>query len=116
MLRVAVSQYADWQRYLFWLGWLSLLVPGYFIGYGFTLVGSLVLSGYYETVDLVLVLIMGTALLELLLIGVYTLTRFWFQDRSFGHLVLWLILGAAGLPLVALLGCIYAYAKLVLSM
>ena len=103
MVRVEVPQYAMWQRSLFWLGWLSLLIPGYFISYGFTLVGSLVL-------------IMGTALLELLLIAIYTWTRFWFQETSFGHLVLWLVLGAAGIPLAALLGCVYAYAKLVLSM
>ncbi|MDQ5767867.1 hypothetical protein [Thiothrix subterranea] len=116
MLRVETPQYAVWQRSLFWLGWLSLLIPGYFISYGFTLVGSLVLSGYTETVDLVLVLIMGTALLELLLIAIYTLTRFWFQEASFGRLALLLVLGAAGIPLAALLGCVYAYAKLVLSM
>lgn len=112
MVKVEASSYKSWQQVLFWVGWLSLLIPGYFISYGFSLVGSLVLSGYNETVDLVLVLIMGTALIELLLIGIYTLTRYWFQASSFGRLVAWLVLGAAGIPLAALLGCVYAYAKL----
>ena len=114
MVNVETSAYKTWQQVLFWIGWLSLLIPGYFISYGFTLVGSLVLSGYNETVDLVLVLIMGTALIELLLIGIYTLTRYWFQESKFGRLVLWLVLGAVGIPLAALLGCVYAYAKLAL--
>ena len=114
MVNVETSAYKTWQQVLFWIGWLSLLIPGYFISYGFTLVGSLVLSGYNETVDLVLVLIMGTALIELLLIGIYTLTRYWFQKSKFGRLVLWLVLGAAGIPLAALLGRVYAYAKLAL--
>ena len=114
MVKVEASSYKSWQQVLFWVGWLSLLIPGYFISYGFSLVGSLVLSGYNETVDLVLVLIMGTALIELLLIGIYTLTRYWFQESSFRRLVAWLVLGAAGIPLAALLGCVYAYAKLVL--
>ncbi|SEA69279.1 hypothetical protein SAMN05660964_02209 [Thiothrix caldifontis] len=116
MVKIETPNYTVWQQSLFWLGWLSLLIPGYFISYGFSLVGSLVLSGYTETVDLVLVLIMGTALIELLLIAIYTLTHFWFQESSFGRLVLWLVLGAAGIPLAALLGCVYAYAKLVLYM
>jgi hypothetical protein len=114
MLKLEKSHYAVWQQSLFWFGWLSLLVPGYFIAYGFSLVGSLVLSGYNETVDLVLVLIMGTALIELLLIGIYTFTRYWSGESSFGRLMLWLILGAAGIPLAALLGCVYSYAKLAL--
>ncbi|MGB3919473.1 MAG: hypothetical protein WBL07_18715, partial [Thiothrix litoralis] len=63
MVKVEASSYKSWQQVLFWVGWLSLLIPGYFISYGFSLVGSLVLSGYNETVDLVLVLIMGTALI-----------------------------------------------------
>jgi hypothetical protein len=112
MVKVEASSYKSWQQVLFWVGWLSLLIPGYFISYGFSLVGSLVLSGYNETVDLVLVLIMGTALIELLLIGIYTLTRYWFHESSFRRLVAWLVLGAAGIPLAALLGCVYAYAKL----
>jgi hypothetical protein len=112
MVSVETSGYKTWQQVLFWVGWLSLLIPGYFIGYGFSLVGSLILTGYHEMVDLVLLLIMGTALIELLLIGIYTLTRYWLQESKFGRLVLWLILGAAGIPLAALLGCIYAYVKL----
>lgn len=116
MVKVSTQNYAVWQRSLFWVGWLSLLVPAYFIGYGFTLVGSLVLSGYNETVDLVLVLIMGTALIELFLIATYTFTRFWSGETTFGRLLLWLILGAAGIPLAALLGCVYSYAKLAMHM
>jgi len=114
MLNVETSNYKPWQQVLFWMGWLSLLIPACFISYGFSLVGSLVLSGYSETVDLVLVLIMGTALIELLLIGIYTFTRYRFKESTFGRLALWLVLGAAGIPLAALLGCIYAYAKLAL--
>ncbi len=114
MGHVETFVYKPWQQALFWVGWLSLLIPGYFISYGFTLVGSLVLSGYNDVVDLVLVLIMGTALLELLLIGIYTLTRYWWQESAFNRLIWWLILGAAGIPLAALLGCVYAYAKLAL--
>ncbi len=114
MVKVNAPNYAVWQQSLFWVGWLSLLIPGYFIGYGFSLVGSLVLHGYTETVDFVIVLIMGTALIELLLIGIYTFTQFRFQHASFRRLMLWLVVGAAGIPLAALLGCVYAYAKLTL--
>lgn len=114
MVKVDTLHYKPWQQWLFWIGWLSLLIPGYFISYGFSLVSSLVLSGYNEAVDLVLVLIMGTALIEMLLIAIYTFTRFWFQQSSFGRLLLWLTLGAAGIPLAALLGCVYSYAKLAL--
>lgn len=114
MSRVGTQNYAAWQQSMFWVAWLSLLVPGYFIGYGFTLVGSLVLGGYNDTVDLVLVLIMGTALIELLLIAIYTFTRYWHGESSFSRLLLWLALGAFGIPLAALLGCVYSYAKLTL--
>lgn len=114
MVKVSASHYAVWQQALFWFAWLLLLIPGYFIAYGFSLVGSLVLSGYNETVDLVLVLILGTALLELLLIAIYTITRYYAGVSSFGRLLGWLILGAAGIPLAALLGCVYSYAKLAL--
>lgn len=116
MVKMETRQYAIWQQSLFWVSWLLLLAPGGFIGYGFSIVGSLVLSGYHETVDLVLVLIMGTALVELLLIAVYTFTRYWSGEASFRRLLLWLALGAFGIPLAALLGCIYSYAKLVLNM
>jgi hypothetical protein len=112
MVKVNASNYSAWQQSLFWVGWLSLLVPGYFIWYGFSLVGSLVLHGYAETVDLVLVLLMGTALIEVLLVAVYTLTRFWHRTSSFKRLLLWLMLGIAGIPLAATLGCIYSYATL----
>lgn len=116
MVKVSASHYAVWQQVLFWFAWLLLLVSGYFIAYGFALVGSLVLAGYNETVDLVLVLILGTALLELLLIATYTITRYYSGESSFGRLIGWLILGAAGIPLAALLGGVYSYAKLVLHL
>lgn len=116
MLKVNVPHYAVWQQTLFWFAWLLLLIPGYFIAYGFSLVGSLVLAGYNETVDLVLVLILGTALLELLLIAIYTITRYYSGASSFGRLLGWLMLGGAGIPLAALLGCLYSYAKLALHL
>lgn len=116
MVRIRVLHYALWQQALFWFAWLLLLIPGYFIAYGFSLVSSLVLAGYNETVDLVLVLILGTALLELLLIAAYTITRYYSGGSSFGRLIGWLILGAAGIPLAALLGCLYSYAKLALHL
>ena len=96
-------EYAIWQRSLFWLSWVMLFLPGYFIWYGFSMIGSLVL-----------LLIMGVSLLELLLVALYTLTRFWYQERSFSHLLLWLMLGVAGIPLVTTLGSIFSYATLVL--
>ena len=107
-------EYAIWQRSLFWLSWVMLFLPGYFIWYGFSMIGSLVLNGYNDTIDLVLLLIIGVSLLELLLVALYTLTRFWYQERSFSHLLLWLMLGVAGIPLVTTLGSIFSYATLVL--
>jgi hypothetical protein len=114
MTKVDLQAYAVWQRSLFWIAWLALLIPLYFIGHGFALAGSLVFSGYGEIVDVVLILIFGTAILEVLLIGIYTLTRFRHQGYSFKRLLLWLMLGIAGIPLAALLGSLYAYLKLTL--
>lgn len=112
MSKVATSSYTVWQHSLFWVAWLSLFIPVYFIGYGFALVGRLVLHGYHETVDIVLVMIMGTALVEMFLVAIYTLTRFRNHDGSFKRLLGWLMLGIAGIPLAATLGCIYSYATL----
>lgn len=114
MEKVAAVQYQHWQRLLFWLSWLLLLIPGYFIWYGFAMIGNLVLHGYTETIDLVLLMIMGTSLLELLLVAIYTLTHFWNQSTPFSGLLWWLMLGMAGIPLAATLGSIFSYAKLAL--
>lgn len=113
MTKVDVQTYAAWQRSLFWFAWLAMLVPLYFIGHGFALAGSMVFSGNGEMVDFVLILIMGTALLVVLLIGIYTLTRYWHQGYSFKRLLLWLTLGIVGIPLAALLGSLYAYLNLI---
>ena len=115
MVNISTQGYAVWQKSLFWVSWISLFVPGFFIAYGFHMLRSLVLNGYRETNDLLLLLIMGTALIELLLIAIYTFTRFWRQTAVFKRLMLWLMLGIAGIPLAATLGCVFSYAKLVLG-
>lgn len=84
----SVVRYAAWQQALFWLGWLSLLVVGYFIAHGFALVSTLVWYGYQETIDLVVAVIFGTALIELLLIAIYTLVRYWSGETGFTWLIL----------------------------
>ncbi|MEN9500956.1 MAG: hypothetical protein RI964_241 [Pseudomonadota bacterium] len=115
MVKVSTQDYAVWQKSLFWFGWIALAIPGFFIAYGFHMLSKLVLNGYHDTIDLVLLLIIGTALLELLLIAIYTLTRFWRQTAIFKRLMLWLMLGIAGIPLAATLGCVFSYAQLVLA-
>ncbi len=112
MVKLGMQDYAGWQRVLFWSAWLLLFVPGYFIWHGFSLIGSLVIAGYHDTIDLVLLLIFGTSLVELLLIGVYTLTRFWHQGYPFKRLLLWLMVGIALIPLAAAVGGAYSYLKL----
>lgn len=112
MVKSGIQPYAVWQQTLFWVAWGLLFVPGYFIWHGFSLLGSLVLAGYTDTVDWALLLIFGTALMELLLVAVYTLTHFWHQGYPFRRLLLWLMAGIAGIPLAATLGGIYAYVKL----
>ena len=114
MLKVATQEYAIWQKSLFWFAWLALAIPGFFIAYAVNMIGTLVYYGYQEPVDLVLLLITSTALIELFLIAVYTFTQFWQQQAAFKRLMLWLMLGIAGIPLAATLGCIFSYAKLAL--
>lgn len=113
MGKLGVQNYAGWQHTLFWLSWVSLLIPVYFIGRGVALVSSLLLSGYSDMLDWALFAIFGTALLEVLLIGVYTLTHFWrHQGYPFRRLLLWLTVGILIIPLAAVLGAIYAYVQL----
>jgi hypothetical protein len=112
MIKVETRDYASWQRVLFWMSWLLLLVAGGFVGHGFSTVVSVIIAGYHDALDLTLLLISGTALLEILLIGVYTLTRFRHQDYPFKRLLLWLLVGMVGIPLTAVLGSLYAYLHL----
>ena len=49
-----VYQYKRWQQVLFWVSWLGLLIPGYFLLSGFGLLGNLVLHGYTDSIDWVL--------------------------------------------------------------
>lgn len=91
-----------------------LCVAGLFLWHIFSMVGYLVWIGSRETVDLILTVIMGTALIEVLLIGVHTLARFWYRDYSFGRLSLWLLLGMLVIPLVATFSALYSYYKLVM--
>ncbi|MBJ6608953.1 MAG: hypothetical protein JG718_01195 [Candidatus Thiothrix moscowensis] len=116
MVKAETMDFAPWQQLLFWTGWLMLFIPAYFIAHGFSLVGSLVWSGYSaDTVDLVLVLIMGTALIEILLVAIHTFTRFYYRECSFKRLLSWLMFGIAVIPLAATLGCLYSYATLALG-
>ena len=61
-----VYQYKRWQQVLFWVSWLGLLIPGYFLLSGFGLLGNLVLHGYTDSIDWVLACIFGLAALLLL--------------------------------------------------
>lgn len=93
-----------------------LLLAAAFVWQGFSLVGSLVWSGFsIETVDLVLVLIMGTALIEILLIAIHTFTKFYYRSTSFKRLLAWLMFGSTGIPFVAAAACLYSYATLALG-
>lgn len=114
MVKLETRDYAVWQRVLFWMSWSLLLIAGGFVGHGFSTVVSIIVAGYHDTIDLVLLLISGTSLLEILLIGVYTLTRFWHQGYPFKRLLSWLLLGMVGIPLAAVLGSLYAYLHLTL--
>lgn len=91
-----------------------LCAAGLFLWHIFSMVGYLVWVGSRETVDLILTVIMGTALIEVLLVGVHTLARFWCRDYSFGRLSLWLLLGMLVIPLVATVSALYSYYKLVM--
>lgn len=93
-----------------------LFVSAAFVWHGFSIVGSLVWSGFSaETVDLVLLLIMGTALIEILLIAVHTITRYHCRQDTFRRLLAWLMFGIAGIPFIAVMGCLYSYATLALG-
>lgn len=112
MMSANLPNYPRWQRALFWFGWLLLLVPGYFLWYGFSLIGSLVLVGYNDPVDLVLTSIFALSLLGMLAVAAYTLRRFWHHTSPFRQLVLWLLVGFAGIPVVATAGCLVSYVNL----
>ena len=116
VVKAEMMRFSPWQQFLFWTGWGLLLVAAAFVWHGFSLVGSLVWSGFAaDTVDLVLVLIMGTALIEILLIAIHTITRFYHGESSFRHLLAWLMLGIAGIPFLATAACLYSYATLALG-
>lgn len=116
VVKAEMMRFSPWQQCLFWTGWLLLLVAAAFVWHGFSLVGSLVWGGFSaDTVDLVLVLIMGTALIEILLIALHTITRFYHGESSFRHLLGWLMLGIAGIPFLATIACLYSYATLALG-
>lgn len=116
VVKAEMMRFAPWQQFLFWTGWVMLLIAAAFVWHGFSLVGSLLWSGYSEdTVDIVIALITGTALIEILLIAVHTITRFYHGEASFRRLLAWLMLGMAGIPFVATVACVYSYATLALG-
>jgi NADH:ubiquinone oxidoreductase subunit 4 (subunit M) len=105
-------QYKRWQQVLFWVSWLALLIPTYFLLSGFGLLGSLVLQGYTDSIDYVLALIFGSATLLLTWLVYKTYRNFRYQQTSFKVLVL--NIWGAGLlvPLAVLLGSVVALWKL----
>lgn len=108
MDRSGTADYAVWQQVMFWMGWGMLCAAGMFLWHIFSLVGYLVWVGSRETVDLTLTVILGTALIEVLLVGIHTLMQFWWKEYSFGRLSVWLLAGMLVIPLVAIFSSLYS--------
>lgn len=108
MSSAEVLVYPVWKRALFWLSWGLLFFAGYYLWHLLSMVGYLVFYGHRETLDMVLLVIMTTALVEVMLIAAHTVSCFWKSCCSFRSLMLWLLVGAALIPLAATLGAIYS--------
>ena len=83
-----VYQYKRWQQVLFWVSWLGLLIPGYFLLSGFGLLGNLVLHGYTDSIDWVLACIFGLAALLLLWMAYKSYYTFQAHQTPFKWLIL----------------------------
>ena len=107
-----VYQYKRWQQVLFWVSWLGLLIPGYFLLSGFGLLGNLVLHGYTDSIDWVLACIFGLAALLLLWMAYKSYYTFQAHQTPFKCLILNIWGTGLLIPFAVFLGSVVALWKL----
>ena len=103
--------YAWWKHVCFWGMWILLLAPGYCAAFGAWLIGSM-LPDFHQPVDIVLTLIMIVTLFILMCLAVYTGWHFVKCTRHYSHLLLSLLAGLLGVPMLSALSAIGSYVLL----
>lgn len=111
----AVSVYQRWQQIMFWLSWLTLLIPGYILTFGTFRMAQLVWNGYRDQLDWLILVILGLGAFAIVLTAILTYWAYRTASRGYWNLMLWQAVGLLGIPLLVMLACIGVYFQLELS-
>ena len=115
MAALAVVAYQRWQQIVFWMSWIALLVPGYFLAFGTLRMVNLVWMGYQDQMDWLLMVILVLGLVALVLIAVLTYWAYQTASRGYWNLMMWQVAGLLGVPFITMLGCILVYFQLAMN-
>ncbi len=106
------KSYQRWQQIIFWLSWLGLLIPGYFLTLGTFRMAQLVWNGYNAQSDLLMFVILGLGAFAVILTAILTYWAYHTASRGYWNLMTWQLMGLLGIPLLTMLACLWVYFQL----